>query len=67
MATELLLCKVNYGWRKAGSAAGFALLESVSGPKEGDLQCSGVQLVEVRRCLETAVHSGPRAIRTSFV
>lgn len=35
MATELLLCKVNYGWRKAGSAAGFALLESVSGPKEG--------------------------------
>lgn len=29
MATELLLYKVNYDWRKAGSAAGFALLEAV--------------------------------------
>lgn len=26
---ELLLCKVNDGWHKAGSAAGFALLEAV--------------------------------------
>lgn len=25
MLMELLLCKVNYGWHKAGSAAGFTL------------------------------------------
>ena len=29
MAIELLLCKVNYGWHKARSAAGFALLQAV--------------------------------------
>lgn len=26
MVMELLFCKINYSWQKAGSAAGFALL-----------------------------------------
>lgn len=65
MATELLLCEVNHGWHKAGSAAGFALLEAASRPKEGkilDLRCSGVRLVRcegVRKqlCIQILVQS----------
>lgn len=40
MAMEVFLCKVNYSWQKAGSAAGFASLEVVLVTrKQGVYQC----------------------------
>lgn len=63
MAMDLLLCKLNYGWDKAGSAAAFALLEAVlisrkqgvcQGQKRGQIlylqrreECTGAQLIGV--------------------